>query len=1136
MAKRKRPSTVLATALAAGGTGSFILNVHDFGRALYEELRSSPSLRQKPQNPIILIGHSMGGLVIKKAVILAHQDGIDRTLADRIRCIFFLATPHRGSDYASVLNRILKVTGVTGLTSSREYIGDLTKGSTSAMLINDDFGRYADNLLIYSFYETLATDLGISSSLIVEKDSAILAGSCQWIDEREDFKEWRDALSESDAARKNHAPWIYWVNANPGAGKTVLATYLQSQFEEFRLQYAFYHFHVGKKTSQSLAAFLRSVAFQMAISNAAVREAVAILFSDDSTFDQDDARTIWSKVFKSVIFQIPLASPQFWIIDAMDECLKYAEFFSLLKATQTRFPLRIFITSRKLPDTQNDEEKQSLTQEILSKSDASFLWVRLVMDELEGVYGYESIMSVLQGIPEGMMSYYQRIVAEMAANRREKHIAKAILIWVVTATRPLSIHELSEAIKLDIKVHLPSAKSAVEGLCGQLVSVDNQTGLVHILHATAREFLLSEEAGEFKIPKSEAHERIALTCLQLLTSPAMQPPRHRNLLRQKRSEQNTSSLLHYAITQFSEHLVGLQNSDWDDCAATLSFEDESAAAVACDNSLIAVGFDSGNIHLYNHSSCQKDQVISHGSPIDTILLDPLGSCVAASGIKFLTVWDLGGNLLWKKRLRSRCILLMSSSTFIFGVTMSGKAFQWALADGELLAEHLYPYQPLDPNSKLRSELVKAPFTASISPEFELLALAYSTGPICIYELQNHSWITWAIDEISRNVAQLVFNPNPDVNLLLVAYDEGHLTLYESWSGIPVQSQASDNRASRNEDLGTIDPYPEDGGGRRELIYAGNQNGNVLAYNSKDGRQIGILYSHHNASIKCLAVSNSKVLASGDINGTIQAWQLDVSPPVATKASRLIFQARFTSPIVQMLFNQTGEHLLISTIDSDYVYDVNSGTLAGSLVFSANQRSIWKWIVLRDTEHAEHFTLVSDRELVSYSSRNFPAKISSSRVMLDYDVEDEFVETGIVSAAFHPETMFLVLDIRQRRKYVTASCVFIFELPRTRSGEAPTSLKPVRILTSSFCMRFLGINRADKRLIFLHRNSWVSSINLLALHDQRYTQHFFVPNEFITNSDDVLPLQTVDTAFAFCLYDKLAVIKNGLKFQESKDLE
>jgi len=58
--------------------------------------------------------------------------------------------------------------------SARHYISDLTTGSTSIQLINDDFGRYAHDLPIFTFYETLKMNLGISSLMVVEKHSAVL--------------------------------------------------------------------------------------------------------------------------------------------------------------------------------------------------------------------------------------------------------------------------------------------------------------------------------------------------------------------------------------------------------------------------------------------------------------------------------------------------------------------------------------------------------------------------------------------------------------------------------------------------------------------------------------------------------------------------------------------------------------------------------------------------------------------------------------------------------------------------------------------------------------------------------------------------------------------------------------------------
>lgn len=124
---------------------------------------------------MLLVGHSMGGLVIKKAFILGKDvPGFHQ----RIRCIFFLATPHRGSDYAALLNNIL---AVSGILSPRPYVTDLVPASTSAQLINEDFGRYAQSLPVFSFYETLRMSIGVSSSLVVEKTSAVLGESVIWI-------------------------------------------------------------------------------------------------------------------------------------------------------------------------------------------------------------------------------------------------------------------------------------------------------------------------------------------------------------------------------------------------------------------------------------------------------------------------------------------------------------------------------------------------------------------------------------------------------------------------------------------------------------------------------------------------------------------------------------------------------------------------------------------------------------------------------------------------------------------------------------------------------------------------------------------------------------------------------------------
>jgi len=85
--------------------------------------------------------------------------------------MIFLATPHRGSDLAQVLNNVLRASAAH---SSRAYISNLERSSEFLTMVNDTFRHYIQDLTIYSFYETQHTNLGVRSVMIVHRDSAIL--------------------------------------------------------------------------------------------------------------------------------------------------------------------------------------------------------------------------------------------------------------------------------------------------------------------------------------------------------------------------------------------------------------------------------------------------------------------------------------------------------------------------------------------------------------------------------------------------------------------------------------------------------------------------------------------------------------------------------------------------------------------------------------------------------------------------------------------------------------------------------------------------------------------------------------------------------------------------------------------------
>jgi hypothetical protein len=113
----------------------------------------------------------MGGLVIKRAFILAKQKEEFHSLAERVRTIFFLATPHRGADIAHTLTKILSLNVSSG---PRPFVEDLHPNSVTTQSINDEFPQHCQDLQLFSFYETLSTNFGVMKSLVVDKDSATL--------------------------------------------------------------------------------------------------------------------------------------------------------------------------------------------------------------------------------------------------------------------------------------------------------------------------------------------------------------------------------------------------------------------------------------------------------------------------------------------------------------------------------------------------------------------------------------------------------------------------------------------------------------------------------------------------------------------------------------------------------------------------------------------------------------------------------------------------------------------------------------------------------------------------------------------------------------------------------------------------
>ncbi|KAH8647072.1 hypothetical protein BGZ60DRAFT_570501 [Tricladium varicosporioides] len=125
--------------------------------------------------PLIFVCHSLGGIVVKKALIIAHE--ADSHYSSILKCctgIVFLGTPHRGSEHASLGALFAGLTNALTLSSSvrADLLRDLQPKSETLQVISRQFVQRANYLHIVSFYERRG--IGMTSNLIVDRDSATL--------------------------------------------------------------------------------------------------------------------------------------------------------------------------------------------------------------------------------------------------------------------------------------------------------------------------------------------------------------------------------------------------------------------------------------------------------------------------------------------------------------------------------------------------------------------------------------------------------------------------------------------------------------------------------------------------------------------------------------------------------------------------------------------------------------------------------------------------------------------------------------------------------------------------------------------------------------------------------------------------
>jgi triacylglycerol esterase/lipase EstA (alpha/beta hydrolase family) len=104
--------------------------------------------------PILLLGHSMGGLLIKQALINAHSNPKYTPIKDATTGLAFFATPHNGGDWmlASLGGVTANIALVVGFREGDNVLETLKKGSIFSDIIQEHWRHQLLKYDIISFW------------------------------------------------------------------------------------------------------------------------------------------------------------------------------------------------------------------------------------------------------------------------------------------------------------------------------------------------------------------------------------------------------------------------------------------------------------------------------------------------------------------------------------------------------------------------------------------------------------------------------------------------------------------------------------------------------------------------------------------------------------------------------------------------------------------------------------------------------------------------------------------------------------------------------------------------------------------------------------------------------------------------
>jgi len=405
------------------------------------------------------------------------------------------------------------------------------------------------------------TDYLSESSEYQKHLHSYVPGTGNWMRETDPYRKWHDSPDAGSL----------WTKAIAGAGKSVFAAMIASHLSDCEdVPVLFFFFRQIITTNHHPQSLVRDFISQVLNHSPILQAKMRKYIDERRSLDNISALELW----QDLVSALSLLPKVYCIVDALDEMdIDQESFFKNLVDLGKHRPssIKLLMTSRPLPRVEailrdpsvlqlrleeslvdkdiavyvdhrlrnhpeyNEELRTAIRHEIGAKSKGSFLYSRLMMDELlVGHFPHMSpdiqyLQRSLEWLPVTLEDMYNGMLLDHSLRSgMSQELQVTILKWVTHSSRPLRLLELASMIDLLNGSPGKDTKAFVREACGPLLEIlEDET--ISVIHHSFTEFLtdLSREGRpapgsknpQFPVIASQSTQReMALTCLNYLTA------------------------------------------------------------------------------------------------------------------------------------------------------------------------------------------------------------------------------------------------------------------------------------------------------------------------------------------------------------------------------------------------------------------------------------------------------------------------------------------------------------------------------------------------------------------------------------------------------------------------------------------